>query len=395
MQPYRPTIVEYRLAAPGPGGKTAYLSRDAAGARVTRATPGAVRRVRKSPTWWGKWRKGGRWLIRPVALSAKKETAQRLLAEKVRAVQLGLAGLTEGPAGERSRPIEEHLGEYARHLAGLNRTSGHVAKTTARVRAVLAGTGAAAAADLDPDRVTEYLSGLRKGGASVETSNHYLQAVRQFARWLRRRTGLDPLANLQALNAAVDRRRVRRALPRADVPRLLAKAAEGPPAHGLTGPQRELLYGLALGSGLRAAELASLTPASFDWEARTVTVEAAASKRRRRDVLPLRRDLAGVLWTYCASLPPGQGRLWPGAWHRRAAAMLRGDLARAGIPDRDAAGVLDFHALRHSFGTHLAEAGVHPKEIQVLMRHSTITLTMDRYVKAQDLAGAVERIAAA
>ena len=38
-----------------------------------------------------------------------------------------------------------------------------------------------------------------------------------------------------------------------------------------------------------------------------------------------------------------------------------------------------FHALRHTFITNLARSGVHPKTAQSLARHSTITLTMDRY----------------
>ena len=47
---------------------------------------------------------------------------------------------------------------------------------------------------------------------------------------------------------------------------------------------------------------------------------------------------------------------------------------------RDEAGrVLDFHSLRHTCGSWLAARGVHPKVIQRIMRHSTITLTMDRY----------------
>jgi hypothetical protein len=41
--------------------------------------------------------------------------------------------------------------------------------------------------------------------------------------------------------------------------------------------------------------------------------------------------------------------------------------------------VADFHALRHTFITNLANGGVHPKTAQTLARHSTITLTMDRY----------------
>ena len=40
---------------------------------------------------------------------------------------------------------------------------------------------------------------------------------------------------------------------------------------------------------------------------------------------------------------------------------------------------LDFHSLRHSCGVWLAMAGSHPKTIQAVMRHSTITLTMDTY----------------
>ena len=42
--------------------------------------------------------------------------------------------------------------------------------------------------------------------------------------------------------------------------------------------------------------------------------------------------------------------------------------------------MVDFHAVgRHSFISHLAAGGVHPKTAQVLARHSTIMLTMDRY----------------
>ena len=60
--------------------------------------------------------------------------------------------------------------------------------------------------------------------------------------------------------------------------------------------------------------------------------------------------------------------------------MVRADLEAAGIPYRDEAGrVFDFHALRHHFISKLAAAGVHPKVAQTLARHSTITLTMDRY----------------
>ncbi len=60
--------------------------------------------------------------------------------------------------------------------------------------------------------------------------------------------------------------------------------------------------------------------------------------------------------------------------------LLRPDLELAGIEYRDAAGrYADFHALRHTFVSNLASPTVHPKTAQSLARHSTITLTMDRY----------------
>ncbi len=63
--------------------------------------------------------------------------------------------------------------------------------------------------------------------------------------------------------------------------------------------------------------------------------------------------------------------------------MLRADLLAAGInPDDLGSGKVDFHSLRHTFGTMLAASGVHPKTAQELMRHSDINLTMSRYTHA-------------
>src|SRR5262249_21872211 len=65
---------------------------------------------------------------------------------------------------------------------------------------------------------------------------------------------------------------------------------------------------------------------------------------------------------------------------RVAAAMFRADVEAASIEYRDDSGlVADFHALRHTFITNLANSGVHPKTAQTLARHGTIPLTMDRY----------------
>src|SRR5262249_33885918 len=110
--------------------------------------------------------------------------------------------------------------------------------------------------------------------------------------------------------------------------------------------------------------------------------------------LPLRRDIAAMLRPYLA----GRGMaapVWPGSWYTVAAKMLRRDLERAGIAYVDGDGRFrDFHSLRHRFGTGLALANTPVRVAQSLMRHSTVTLTMDRYARAglHDVAGAVDSL---
>jgi integrase len=76
-----------------------------------------------------------------------------------------------------------------------------------------------------------------------------------------------------------------------------------------------MLYVLSAYTGLRESELASLTPESFalNADSPTVTVQAAYSKRRREDTVPLRADLARMLCDWLAGKPAGQ-RAWPGSW---------------------------------------------------------------------------------
>ncbi len=132
---------------------------------------------------------------------------------------------------------------------------------------------------------------------------------------------------------------------------------------------------------MRAGELRSLTRASFDLDGDppTVTVEAAYSKHRRQDVLPMRAELAESLRGLLATKAPAAPVFRMPA-RKTMAKAFQADLKAAGIVYRDENGlVADFHALRHTFITNLAAGGIHPKTAQSLARHSTITLTMGRY----------------
>lgn len=221
---------------------------------------------------------------------------------------------------------------------------------------------------------------------------------------------------LTGFNVALDRRHDRRALTDEELARLIAAAESGPAVMGMAGPDRAMLYRLALGTGFRAGELRSLMPQSFDLDAEppTVTVEAAYSKHRRKDVQPIRRDLADLLGQWLET--KGQGRPVFDSMPDKTAKMMKKDLAMARkkwveevespeaqkerldssfLAYRDSAGrVADFHALRHTYITRLVRSGVAPAVAKDLARHSTIVLTMDHYTHTliEDACAALDRL---
>ena len=279
-------------------------------------------------------------------------------------------------------PLSEHLDDFKATLSAGAVTAKHVTQTCNRVKGAIEGCGFIRIADLDAPKVVSWLKAQRqreKKPIGIKTSNYYLASIQQFTHWLAEngRAPNDPLAHLAALNPKTDVRRKRRKLSEVEFAKFIKAAVEQEEFRGLSGRDRSILYLVGANTGLRASELASLTVDSFDLgECPTVTVEAAYSKRRRTDTLPLRVDIADALRGW---LHGRLGKVWPGTWKERAAKMIRADLKAAEIPFNVNGKVFDFHALRHQFISSLAKAGVHPKTAQELARHSTIVLTMDHY----------------
>ena len=284
-------------------------------------------------------------------------------------------------------PLENHIEDFWASLNAKNRTPKYISQTVYRIKRIMDGCGFESISDIELNTILLFLSSLRElNECSIKTSNYYGASMKQFCDWLvfTQRLDVNPLKALKPLNTDVESRRDRRTLCVEQFERFLDSTFNGKPFESdtgaLLGPDRCVLYLLASTTGLRASEAASLSKScfSFDNECPTVTVAAAYSKRKRKDVLSLRGDIAAILEKWMNNKTENE-KLWPGTWKNRGAEMVRRDLKAAGIPFKTEEGVYDFHALRHQFISELARAGVHPKVAQKLARHSDINLTMNRY----------------
>jgi integrase len=320
-----------------------------------------------------------------------------------RKARLEEKGLSDPIDEQRQKPLSAHIDAYKGFLKSKGNTAAHCEKAVSRIRVIVEGCKFKRINDISASAVTEYLAKLRHGddGVGISTSNHYLTAMKAFCNWLvqDRRTTENALAYLSRLNAQVDVRRKRRALSSEEFGRLVRAAEKGKAFGGLDGRDRAILYIVATYTGLRAQELASLVGASFEFSPSgcVVTVKAAYSKRRREDRQPLPASVAKMVRAWMAEKGIGSAdHLWPGRWYERGAEIVHADLETAGIAYKDARGhVYDFHALRHQYITDLYRSGAHPKTVQELARHSTVTLSLDQYTHAgaEDLTGALEKLA--
>ncbi len=425
FKPTRPYPLPAKAEILDKDGKPHVRIREGAKATLYPLTKDRTKYLKPAAKWYAKYRDANR-TVRCVPLSPNKDAAQLMLTDLLKKAEQEKAGVRDEYADHRKRPLTDLLTEYECHQRDRGNTSKQAGQTRRRCEIVFEGCGFTLLCELDATSVERWLSDRRalpkqKGGLSPQTSNHYLTALKALGNWLvkARRLPENPFRHLAGVNVEVDIRHVRRALSAAEFARLVEAARSGIVYRGLPGPDRAVLYTVAGMTGLRASELASLTKSSFtvDADPPVVVVAAGYSKHRRRDEVPLHPDLVAELRSWLGSKQPRES-LWPGKWAKQcsAAAMIRRDLEaarRAWIGESGTAaekqkreesdflayrhreeGIADFHSLRHTFITNLVNAGVMPKDAKELARHSTITLTMDRYahVGIRDTAAALARL---
>jgi site-specific recombinase XerC len=261
-------------------------------------------------------------------------TAERIANKLGADVALRREGVIDARADriarEGRRPIRAHLDDFIACLLAKGVTAKQTGQLRTRIERVLTATAAETVNDITPCGVQTAIGAIRGDGASVQTCNHTLRAVKQLTRWLLRdgRVAVDPILHLKTSNAETDRRYERRALDEDELCRLVGVAESGPAVLDMPGVDRAMAYRLAAGTEFRLSELKSLTLDSFDLDSDppTVAVAAAYSKHRRQDIQPIRDDLAEIIRPWLENKAAGEPVL---QLPDKAAQMLNADLRRA------------------------------------------------------------------
>ncbi len=339
-----------------------------------------------------------------------KATANQLLVSlEIHAAQT-VAGVRNS-AGDKlaefgKQPIQRWIDDYIASLAIEHGTANeHVQDTRSKIEKTIAGCEISIGSRLTADLVIAYTSERkRKDNLSARTIQSYFVALKSFSKWcvVSGRLLADPLTQLRSPSPAKDRRYIRRAISRDEWLRLRQAAETGPTRRKIPGPERALLYEMALVTGLRAVEIEGLTRSGvvLSDNAPYVMLPGANTKNAKPAEQFLTPSLADKLKKHLSHKMRGV-KVFSINDLNRLAIVLRADmnaarakwLSEAKTIDekniREASDFLksvdsegrkfDFHGLRYTCGAWLALGGIHAKQIQKMLRHSTIRLTLDTY----------------
>ena len=230
---------------------------------------------------------------------------------------------------------------------------------------------------LDTLAVRSYLAHLHRDRLANRSLARHLSTLRSFFRWACREGHLEKSPAL-----GLPTPRLPKTLPRAmtlpDTERLLETDEEG------LVPERErALFELLYATGLRVSEAAGLDLEDVDFSGRLVRV---TGKGRRERIVPFGESAEDALHAYLpsrAALRHRAGEDGSGGGEplfvnarggrltsRSMARLLKRRLRAAGLPAD-----ISPHALRHTFATHLLQAGADLRAIQELLGHASLSTT--------------------
>jgi site-specific recombinase XerD len=224
------------------------------------------------------------------------------------------------------------------------------------------------------DHFRDHLLACMKRGMARSYVRLQFAALRSFYRFLCQRRGLETNP-LKALRLPKAEKKLPQPLTLAQIEELLA--APGKAERQSQAPEWMAARDLAIielfySSGLRLSELASLNVSDLDLYTESVRV---LGKGRKERVCPVGLPALEAVSRYRAAAGVQTGPLFISKLRQRLSGrsiwlLLKKYLRQTGIPVP-----LSPHKLRHSFATHLLDAGADLRSVQVLLGHASLSTT--------------------
>jgi integrase/recombinase XerC len=217
----------------------------------------------------------------------------------------------------------------------------------------------------------------RRGQVSPRSMSRKLAAIRGFYRFCVKRGFLSKNPSERIQSPVVDKR-LPRFLDRDEITALLA-ASDSEDSLGL---RDRALFEILYATGIRVSELVGLNLASLDMRARIARVIGKGKKER---IIPVGRKAIEAVRAYlparqkllAKSKKPADQALFLNCFGGRLSARsVRRRLDQAIVK----AGILHDispHTLRHTFATHLLQAGADLRAIQELLGHASLSVTQN------------------
>jgi tyrosine recombinase XerC len=275
----------------------------------------------------------------------------------------------------RRRGLLEDVEAFLHHEQTVRNLSPHTLRAYSQDLVELAGSldggEAAPASAVDLLALRRHLSRVKDRGLHARSVARKVSAIRSFFRWLavEGRIGSDPAA---ALKTPKRGRPLPRFLTRDEVERLLL----APSGTTWTDLRDRALLETLYSTGARAAEAAGADLSELDLDEGLLRLRGKGRKERLGH---LGRPAVEAVRAYLAQTSSGRRRHRDALFLNRdggrlsvrgVARVLERHLAAAGLP----AGTSP-HVLRHSFATHLLEAGANLREVQEMLGHESVATT--------------------
>lgn len=233
--------------------------------------------------------------------------------------------------------------------------------------------------------ILDHFTAQLDAGLNPKSRNRKLAAIRAFFKYLVHdglrtddpTTGIESMATARTLPVTLSRKQMEDLL---DAPAQSQPATHQSAAHSSADLRARdaLILRTLYATGLRVSELASLVPTNMDLESGIVRVQGKGGKQR---LVPMDHQTATALKHYMACIRPqlttphspahvfitrrGDAFTRQGLWY-----LVKHYATMVGIDPAPSP-----HDLRHAFATHLLEAGMGLRSLQMLLGHSDISTT--------------------